>query len=129
MTRNSGLKLILVVLTLGAASHAHHSFAMFDQSKTVTIAGTFKKAELTNPHTWYWVAEALPNGETKLWGAEGGGTSQVRTDGMSLKDYFTPGQKVSMTMHPLRDGRAGGQLVSIRFADGRLFGSTPTRLP
>jgi hypothetical protein len=116
------MTLIVVTLLTGAAALAHHSFAMFDQSKTVVVTGTFKKAELGNPHTWYWVAEALPDGTSKLWGVEGGGTSQIRTDGMPLKDYFAPGQKVTLTLHPLRDGRAGGQLVSIRFEDGRLFG-------
>ena len=116
---------VMLIALLGAAASAHHSFAMFDQTKTVVIAGTFKKAELSNPHTWYWVAEALPNGETKLWGAEGGGVSQVNTGSMPMKEYFAPGQKVQMTLHPLRDGRAGGQLVSLRFEDGRVFGGSP----
>ena len=104
---------------------AHHSFAMFDASKSVTIEGTFRKAELMNPHSWYWVDVLNADGSSDTWGAEGGGPSAVaslsRPEGMTIKEYFAPGQKVTMTLHPLKDGRKGGQLVRLEFADGRVF--------
>jgi hypothetical protein len=80
--------LIAVALLVGASARAHHSFAQFDQSRTVVVSGTFKKLELGNPHTRFWVSEALPNGVTKLWQVEGGGASQVRVSGMSVRDFF-----------------------------------------
>jgi len=48
---------IITVALFGAAAPgmAHHSSAMFDQSKTVTLEGVVKKWELTNPHSWLWV--------------------------------------------------------------------------
>lgn len=119
------------VLAPAGMLQAHHSPAMFDVSKTVTLEGTLKLAELTSPHAWFWVSVPKENGEAQLWGGEsgaGGGNviaAVARKSNMSVREFFAPGQKVTMTIHPLRDGRPGGEVVSIRFRDGRAYVAEP----
>jgi hypothetical protein len=40
-----------------------------------------------------------------------------------------PGDKITITLHPLRDGRSGGSLVSATLADGTRMGGSPTDEP
>ena len=40
------------VTALVSPAPAHHSFAMFDADRTVTLQGTVKEFEWTNPHSW-----------------------------------------------------------------------------
>ena len=42
----------MLLCALATASFAHHSGAMFDQAKTVTLAGTVKEYQFTHPHVW-----------------------------------------------------------------------------
>jgi len=42
----------LMLLAHGAPAAAHHSFAMFDRDRTVTLAGTVKTFQIMNPHGW-----------------------------------------------------------------------------
>lgn len=124
------VRFIALLGLVPAVTSAHHSFAMFDASKTLTLVGTFKKAELVNPHSWFWVVVPNDQGGSDLWGAEGGGpgsgSTLAKAAGMSIKDYFAPGQKVTMTIHPLKDGRMGGQLISLKFEDGRVYAQNTT---
>ncbi len=39
-----------IAVLAASAAHAHHSYAMFDGTKTLTVAGTVAKLEWTNPH-------------------------------------------------------------------------------
>ncbi len=109
-----------LLLSLAAATpgSAHHSFAMFDRTKVVTVTGTVKKVELVNPHSWFWVLS--PKGaDVELWGAEAGGPP--RDDAQRAKaKAFTPGTKVVMQVHPYRDGRLGGEFIKITSADGKI---------
>jgi hypothetical protein len=125
----------LAMLAPAGMLQAHHSPAMFDTSKTVTLEGTLKLAELTTPHAWFWVSVPKDNGETQLWGGEsgaGGGNviaAVARKSNMSVREFFAPGQTVTMIIHPLRDGRPGGEVVSIRFPDGRAYVALPVGTP
>ncbi len=88
-------------LLLAAPASAHHSFAMFDREKSLTMTGVVKEFEWTNPHVWIHV-----------WRA----------------DSVKPGDKVSVDFHPLKDGSRGGQLVAATLADGKRLGG-PVRRP
>jgi len=59
--------LIIVLLASAAPGFAHHSSAMFDQTKTVTLEGVVKKWELTNPHSWLWVDVKGKDGKVVTW--------------------------------------------------------------
>jgi hypothetical protein len=112
-----------VVLAAGMAAapaaEAHHSGAMFDSSKTMTIVGTLKGVEWTNPHSWLSVVGSPDGkGDQTQWDLESVAPSTLVRMGLS-KDKLQVGSKVSVDFHPLRDGRHGGSLVAVTFADGR----------
>jgi len=103
--------------TLTLTAQAHHSFAAFDKTKTATLAGTVKFFEFTNPHVWIWLSVPGNGPNTGLYGFESGGPSQYDRMGIS-RSTFAPGTPVTITYHPMRDGRKGGQLLTAKFANG-----------
>jgi hypothetical protein len=96
---------------------AHHSGAMFDSAKTLTLKGVLKGVEWTNPHSW---VIGSPDGKSAdvQWDLESVSPATLVRMGLG-KDQLQVGAKVSVDFHPLRDGRHGGSLVAITFADGR----------
>ena len=106
----------VLVSTIGPAD-AHHSFAMFDRSKSQTIVGTVKELELINPHGWLQLMVADDKGGATLWLLEMGGAGQMARSGWTQESVH-PGDKVTAMFHPLRDGSNGGQLVSVALPGG-----------
>ena len=99
---------------------AHHSYSMFDRTKTISIAGTVLTWEMVNPHSFLWVVVKTDTGAQQTWGLEAGGVPALMRAGVK-KSAVQAGQKVSVDLHPLRDGRTGGQLVSVTFQDGKVL--------
>jgi Family of unknown function (DUF6152) len=126
--RRPGLHRLLLAVFLAAAAsstQAHHSAAMFDMSKTVTLQGTVKEFQYTNPHSWLQVLVAAADGKTVEWGFETEGPSTLLRVGIKLKT-FQPGDKVTIVAHPMRDGRPAGAWVSATKADGTVYNLRPT---
>jgi hypothetical protein len=122
------LKRLLFGISLAFAAgsiQAHHSAAMFDMSKTVTLQGTVKEFQYTNPHSWLQVLVASPDGKTVEWGFETEGPSTLLRVGIKLKT-FQPGDKVTIVAHPMRDGRPAGAWVSATKADGTVYNLRPS---
>ena len=90
---------------------AHHSFAIFDQTKVNTVTGTVKDFELTNPHAWLHVNLVDDKGQTSTWSFEGGSVAQLVSLGWK-RENFRPGDKVVVAFRPMKDGSRGGQLMS-----------------
>jgi hypothetical protein len=108
----------LAAAPLGA--QAHHSYAMFDRSKTVTLNGTVKQFQWTNPHSWIQVAVPGDAG-TDEWSVEMGSPFELLRVGWS-PTTVKAGDKVSIQIHPTKDGSKGGGFVSGTDADGHLLG-------
>jgi len=113
--------LTLSLLPFGTTAVAHHSFAMFDRSRTETIAGTVKEFELINPHGWLRIMVADANGAQNEWSLELGGAGQLAQFGWTPNTVH-PGDKVTVRLHPLRDGSYGGQLMSVTLPNGQVLG-------
>jgi hypothetical protein len=107
----TGWKVLLLMAASGTA-WAHHSFGMFDMQKTVTIIGTVKDFQWTNPHVWIDVVvpDATTN-QSATWSVEGGSTAILMRMGWS-RNALKPGDKVTVVLNPLRTGAIGGSLVS-----------------
>jgi Family of unknown function (DUF6152) len=105
---------------------AHHSFAMFDAEKKVTLEGTVKEFQWTNPHSWILMTVANAQGQPEQWAIEMGGPSGLARQGWVPKT-LTPGMKVQAVIHPLRDGTAGGQFMAVTLPDGTQMGNPDGR--
>ena len=116
-----GLCLSLTLLASAAPAAAHHSFAMFDRDKTVTLAGTVKTFQIMNPHGWLRILVPDPAGAQDEWSIELGGPGQARLMGLT-ETTMHAGDKVTVQVHPFRDGSYGGQFVSATLPDGRVIG-------
>lgn len=107
-----------VLMILPAAAWAHHSFAMFDQTKQVTINGVVRDFQWTNPHAFIEVQDA----QGKTWGVELNSPNNLVRQGWK-RTVLAPGDKVTVVINPLRDGRPGGLFNAVTLPDGRVLGS------
>jgi len=107
----------------GAATQAgaHHSGSMFDPSKSVTVQGTIRAFNWTNPHVNVEVmAETEAGKPAQLWTLEASSPGVVGRSGWT-KRSLNPGDKVTVTFAPLRDGGLGGSLREVKLADGKVL--------
>ncbi|HEY4338564.1 MAG TPA: DUF6152 family protein [Steroidobacteraceae bacterium] len=116
------------LLCAATTAGAHHSFAMFDRSRTETVAGTVKQFELINPHGWLRIMVSDAKGVQSEWPLELGGAGQLERFGWT-SDAVHPGDKVMVRLHPLRDGSYGGQLVAVTLPNGKVLGQRPVAAP
>jgi len=126
------MKIILafaVLLTLESAM-AHHSFEMFDMTKVTTITGTIKDFQWTNPHTFTFIDVPNDKGGVDTWAIEGMSPNFLGRRGWT-KHTLSPGDKVTITIAPLKDGQKGGTFLRATLADGRemVMFENPPRAP
>ena len=119
-----------LALSLGAftAAIAHHSGAMFDRSKTVTLKGEIKEYRFVAPHSWISIIATTENKDTpERWDVEAATAARMKAQGVT-PERLKAGDKVTMRIHPLRDGRNAGSLIEITLADGTVMVNNTTRL-
>ncbi len=109
-----------VLVCVGAPTRAHHSGAMFEPEKTITLKGVVKEFEYTNPHSWLWVTVTNDDQTTTDWGFEAEGPSTLFRAGIKKGD-LKPGDKVTVTGRPMRDGRPAAAWVNVIKEDGRVL--------
>jgi hypothetical protein len=104
-----------------STASAHHSFAMFDLAKDVTVEAVIKEVQFTNPHVWLQIMVKDDKGADIEWSIESGAPGMMLRNGWK-PSTLKPGDKVTLTMHPLRNGNPGGSLVRVKVPDGRTLG-------
>ncbi len=107
---------------------AHHSFAMFDMKKDVVVKGQVKDFQWTNPHIWIQLVAQDADGKSVEWSIEGNSPSVLARQGWTKRSVKV-GDTITITMHPLKDGRLGGDLVKAILADGTVVGAEPAQQP
>jgi len=119
--------IVSAVLSVGAVPvFAHHSFAMFDTTKRVTLSGTVTAFEWTNPHAYIELDVPDEKGAIKHWSIELGSPSILMQGGWKFKD-LKYGDKVTAIVNPLKNGESGALLSTITMPDGRVLGNGPGR--
>jgi hypothetical protein len=108
-----------------AIASAHHSMAMFQPVEERVLNGTVIRFEWTNPHTWIEMDVVDADGKTTQWSVEGGSVVALQRQGWR-RTTLKPGDKITVAIHQLRDGRPGGSLIGMLAADGRLYGQPVT---
>ena len=105
---------------LTTPTFAHHSAVMFDDAKEITVSGTVKEFQYTNPHSWLLVDVKNDDGTVTTWGFEAEGPSTLTRAGIRKSD-FAPGTALTITGHPMRDGRPAAAWVKATRGDGKEF--------
>lgn len=118
---------LLLVAATGSAV-AHHSFAMFDREKQVTLEGTVREFQWTNPHVFVQLLVKNDKGIDEEWSIEGASPNMLFRRGWTAQS-FKPGDRVTVIMNPLRDGQRGGNFVFARLPDGKTLGDLNSRAP
>jgi hypothetical protein len=114
-----------VLLAAATAALAHHSGAMFDATREQTLVGTITEYNWVNPHSSFKVSVKGTDGADVVWAIEMNAPQNLVRQGWK-RTTLKSGDKVSVVVHPLRDGKPGGSFVAITLADGtKLGGSGP----
>ncbi|HXR90067.1 MAG TPA: DUF6152 family protein [Steroidobacteraceae bacterium] len=124
-TRTASRLAMLAALCVATSAFAHHSFAMFDQSKQVTLKGTVREFQWTNPHAWIHLDVPNPSGGVDSWQVELNSPNNLKRQGWKSTS-LTAGEKVTLMLNPLKDGTKGGLFISVTLPDGTVLGD-PTR--
>lgn len=122
MTRTrSAVAATLLAVLIAVPAAAHHSAAMFDDTKVVEIKGTVKELQWANPHIWLQVV-VEEDGKKTEWSIEGGSPNSLSRQGWR-STTFKPGDVVTVKINPMKDGTPAGNFVGARFeADGKTLG-------
>jgi hypothetical protein len=113
---------------------AHHSFAMFDQRRIVTLEGTVTEFQWTNPHAFIEIDVPGENGRVTHWSIELNSPNNLKRQGWT-RTSVRSGDRVTLRMNPLRDGNPGGLFLDLRLPSGRVLDSglpkngTPVNVP
>ena len=115
---------VIASMLVLSPAFGHHSASMFEPVKTVTLTGVVTEFQYTNPHSWLIVHVPNKDGTATLWGFEAEGPSTLLRAGIRKSD-FAPGTKLTITGHPMRDGRPAAAWISAVRGDGKVFQSKP----
>jgi hypothetical protein len=122
----SRVAITVATLVIGGTCAAHHSAAMFDADKCLSIKGSVRNFEWQNPHSWLWIIVTNGKAGEDIWGFEFPSPSQlVSLDPRWSRTVVAKGDKVVVSYSPLKDGRHGGLLNAVTLPDGKTLHGAP----
>lgn len=115
----------LALAGVASSCWAHHSMVMFDRGKSVTLQGTVRQFQWTNPHCYIQLLVASPEGSVE-WSIE------MNSPGASYREGWRPGtlqtgDALVVVINPVRDGTHGGRLVQATDTQGRKLNTAVPR--
>jgi hypothetical protein len=109
---------LLCLVANGQRAFAHHSFAMYDSKQLITVTGTIKAFQWTNPHVIVWLINGPDaSGASELWTLELPTSPGVLTRMGWSKHSLEPGDRVTVEFNPLRSGEHGGSFKKATLVD------------
>lgn len=108
----------LAASIIAAPALAHHSSAIFDQTKVNYLTGTVKQFEWINPHVWLHLTIATAGGREATWSFEGGSPAQLAKLGWKPENVHV-GDKIEIGFRPMKDGSRGGQIMNVTLTGGQ----------
>jgi hypothetical protein len=114
---------MIFALALGASvfsfpSFAHHGYAAYDTDKKVTIKGTVTQFFWANPHCVLQFDVTDDHGQVVHWGAETENPTTMTRQGWT-KDSMKPGDQVTVTVLPVKNGKPIGRIVEVVLSNGQ----------
>lgn len=113
--------LAAVAVAASGSAAAHHSGAMFDTQKSITLTGTVRLFQWANPHCWIQLLARADDGKVVEWSVEMGSTTELYRSGWR-PNTLQAGQTISVAVHPMRDGSSGAAFISASGQDGLPLG-------
>ncbi len=108
----------LAIAALAGPALAHHSYAMFDMNKSVDLKGKVVQFKWTNPHAWLVIEVKDAGGAPVTWNVEMNSPNNLMLLGWK-RTTLKAGDDVTITVHPLRNEKAGGSFMSVTLANGQ----------
>jgi hypothetical protein len=105
------------ILATALPAAAHHAFNMFALDQVVTMTGTVKSYDFRMPHVWIYMVSSSTKAPED-WGFECHAPNLIARKGWTI-GTLKPGDKITLRMHPMRDGSKAGSVIDITLADGR----------
>lgn len=109
---------LILIFFLGAAAFAHHGVADYDEQHLRTLSGTVSRFELENPHSRILLDVKDEKGKTVAWAIETLTPAKLVRAGWT-KDSLKPGNQITVTVDPAKNGSPAGFLRKLVFADGQ----------
>jgi Family of unknown function (DUF6152) len=106
-----------VVLSAAAPASAHHSFAVYDHTRTLTLRGTVTKFQWTNPHAYLEIDVKQPDGSVKHYSIELTSINMMQRVGWR-SNMIKSGDQVTAVVAPLLSGEAAGLGLEVTLPDG-----------
>ena len=111
------LALLLVILVTAGSAWAHHSFAVYDHTRTLNLKGTVKRWQWSNPHAYLDIEASDGSGNVKKYVLEGTSVNMMQRTGWR-SNMIKVGDQVKVVMAPLLSGEQAGLMLEITLANG-----------
>ena len=118
---------LMLAAVTSFSARAHHSFGFYDMQKTVEVRGTVRKFEWSNPHSWLFIEVSSATGPI-TYGFEMQSVGEMLRRGWA-KNSVKPGDRITVSFHPMKDGSPNGLLVSAKGENDKLIGKPPPLPP
>ena len=118
MARRTGLWSVVLMIVMVAPALAHHSFAVYDHTRTLTIQGTVTKFQWTNPHGFIELDVHQNDGSVKHYSVELTSINMMQRVGWR-SNMIKPGDKAQIVMAPLLSGEPVALGLEVVLADGK----------
>jgi len=115
------IALLVTAACASAAAFAHHSFAAFNAGQQLTLHATVVVLEWKNPHSWLQIEAPDAHGIAHEWGIELGAPAAMLREGWRPR-IVAPGDRITVTISPNRNGSYGGSMIKAVKADGTIIG-------
>jgi hypothetical protein len=110
----------IVCLANPSSVAAHHGYAAYDLTQTLSLKGTVTNYELANPHSTLSFEAKDEHGNVQSWTAEAGHVRLMRDEGWT-PETLKPGDVATFYFHPAKNGSHNVDLLKIELPDGRVF--------
>jgi hypothetical protein len=118
--KNKLLTIFLVLLTVSVPLFAHHGAAAYDTTKKITLNATVTEWFWANPHCFLKFDAKDDKGNIVHWATEASNPADMVNLGWS-KDSFKPGDEVTVTFMPVKNGAPVGRVEQVVLADGQIL--------
>jgi hypothetical protein len=110
----------LLVFSTAWPAAAHHSFTAFNMNEEKTVTGVVRTVEWTNPHIWIWIDVKNDKGSADTYGFEGMSPNFLERRNWT-RTTLKPGDTVTVSYRPLRDGKNGGMWINGKMPNGKIL--------